>query len=189
MQSLFSSIHCSDLGLMLYFLCNPCFLMSGYLQRRLMMPNLPHFADGNVESTLQSWAQSMNPSGIQDSLIPREVVSRRTQHAVIYKLQVRCLLGCLSSSHCLPFFRMELPNPHSSDSGAPATIFIPHALPFTIAGWTKVFGTRIEGEPIHITMWLGWNAYIQPSSVCPLLSVDWGVERGWINKHTERRRY
>lgn len=66
--------------------------------------------------------------GLKDNLILREVVSRRTQHTVIYKLQAprQIPLGLSVQLTLFTFFLNGTPNSHSSDRGAPAIIFIPH---------------------------------------------------------------
>lgn len=67
-------------------------------------------------------------------------------------------LGFQSNLHCFTFFPEQKPLIQIVVTVGPQTPFLFH-MPFSspIADWTRVFGTRIEGEQVHLIMWLGWN--------------------------------
>lgn len=127
---------------------------------------------------------------IKDSLIPREVLPRRTQHAVIYQpqaLRTDTFWNVCPSHTVYLTFWMEPSKPHSSDSGETGNHLLPHPLPFIIAAFIKAFRTRIKGELTHITICPGWNVSIQPYSVCPMLCHGLRSREG-REKQTHRKK-
>lgn len=164
--------------------------MPSYLQRRWVMPDLLHFADGNVESTLQSWAQSMMESGIKNSPILR-VVSPGEPHMLSFtksRPQGQMPLGLESNSYCFTFFSEWKPLIQivvTVGTQPPFLFHIAFPSPQLVEPGYLELGLR-ETQSISLCGLAGMSRsdLLLPAH-CHLMG--WEAEKGWRNKHRERR--